>query len=176
MRAFKSSPSSLGEGDHPQGGGGAWHRPLHHSAVADRSPSPCRGGLRSVRFAGYAAVFHHVDRGGDAIAPDAFADTEPVPLCWQHDPAHPVGAIESLAPDATGLRVVARVTEPALAAELAAGRITGLSIGYRALAHRPRDDPRHGPGRTLTRLELVEVSLVHQPMQPLARVLRVATE
>ena len=127
-----------------------------------------------VRFAGYAAVFGHVDRGGDAVAPDAFADVRAVPLCWQHDPARPVGTVESLGTDATGLRVVARVTEPALAREVAAGRITGLSIGYRALAQRARDDPRHGPGRTLTRLELVEVSLVHQPMQPLARVLRVA--
>ena len=128
----------------------------------------------TVRFAGYAAVFDRVDRGGDVIAPGAFASLDPVPLCWQHDPARPVGAIERLEPDATGLRVVARVTEPALAAELAAGRITGLSIGYRALAQSPRADPRHGPGRTLTRLELVEVSLVHQPMQPLARVLRMA--
>ena len=128
----------------------------------------------AVRFAGYAAIFDRVDRGGDLIRPGAFPSTTPVPLCWQHDSARAVGVVESLSADATGLRVVARVTEPALAAELKAGRITGLSIGYRALAQSPRDDPRHGPGRTLTRLELVEVSLVHQPMQPLARVLRVA--
>lgn len=130
--------------------------------------------MSGVRFAGYAAVFDRVDRGGDVIRSGAFLGARPVPLCWSHDPAQPVGTIETLAEDSRGLRVVARLTEPALAATVAAGRVTGLSIGYRVVAARARDDPRLGPGRELTRLELVEVSLVHQPMQPLARVLRVA--
>ena len=37
-------PPRNGEGDHAQHGGGAGSEPLHHSAVAERSPSPFRGG------------------------------------------------------------------------------------------------------------------------------------
>ncbi len=175
MRAFCSSPS-LSRGGGPIGDSRLVEGPVSFSSTMLRMvPLPKRawGGTGVLRFAGYAAVFHHVDRGGDVISPGAFAGVTPVPLCWSHDPARPVGAIETLAEDARGLRVVARVTDAAAAAELAAARVTGLSIGYRVAAQAPRDDPRHGPGRTLTRLELVEISLVHQPMQPLARVLRV---
>ena len=130
---------------------------------------------QGVRFAGYAAIFDRVDRGGDVIRAGAFAATlgTPVPLYWSHDPTRPIGAVETLGEDARGLRVVARVDDPAVGAALALGRLTGLSFGYRVEAGRATDDPRAGPGRELTRLELVEVSVVPQPMQPLARVLRV---
>ena len=149
-----------------------------HRRSPHPNPSPEGEGLvRPVRFAGYAAIFDTVDRGGDVIRPGAFAGgpPRPVPLYWQHDPARPVGAVESLREDARGLRVVARVDQPDLARAVAAGRLTGLSFGYRVQAGRPTDSARGGPGRELTRLSLIEVSLVAQPMQPLARVVAVAT-
>ena len=37
----------------------------------------------SVRFAGYAAVFDAVDRGGDVVRAGAFGPVGPVPLLWQ---------------------------------------------------------------------------------------------
>ncbi len=86
-----------------------------------------------------------------------------VPLLWQHGGA-PVGTIERLGEDARGLRVIGRVAHPRLAALVKAGAVTGLSFGYRVKA------ARAGRVRELTGLELVEVSLVAQPMQPLARV------
>ena len=49
--------------------------------------------------------------------------------------------------------------------------MNGLSFGYRVKAARPS-----GRGRELSALELVEVSLVAQPMQPLARVHAVTEE
>jgi HK97 family phage prohead protease len=93
-----------------------------------------------------------------------------IPLLWQHSPDRPIGRIESLAEDACGLRVIGRLTPEARhAAEAAAllrdGAVGGLSFGYRVRAK----EPRHG-GRTLTDLDLVEVSLVTFPMQPGARV------
>jgi HK97 family phage prohead protease len=129
----------------------------------------------TLRFAGYAALFDRVDRGGDVIRPGAFARAigkgKGVPLLWQHRPERPIGRIESLAEDARGLRVIGRLTPDAgHAAEAAAllrdGAVGGLSFGYRVRVHAPR--PRHG--RTLTDLDLVEVSLVTFPMQPGARV------
>jgi HK97 family phage prohead protease len=121
----------------------------------------------SVRFAGYAAIFGVPDRGGDVVRPGAFAGARPVPLLWQHGGAS-VGQIETLAEDSRGLRVIGRVEVPELALQVQQGAIGGLSFGYRVQA------ARHGRWRELTRLDLVEVSLVPVPMQPLAWVHAVA--
>ncbi len=122
----------------------------------------------SVRFAGYAAVFDHLDRGGDVVRAGAFASLAgPVPLLWQHGGA-PVGVIEQLAEDRRGLRIIGRVDEPRLADLVAKGAVRGLSFGYRV-----RDAGR-GAVRELRAVDIVEVSLVVQPMQPLARVHAVA--
>lgn len=122
--------------------------------------------MAAVGFAGYAAVFDAPDRGGDVIRRGAFAGAEAVPLLWQHRGA-PVGSVR-VAEDARGLRAIGSVDDPALAALVAAGAVDGLSIGYRTL------EARQGVRRELRRVALVEVSLVAQPMQPLARVHAVA--
>lgn len=118
----------------------------------------------SVRFAGHAAVFDAVDRGGDVVRRGAFAGApEAVPLLWQHG-GRAVGKVRVLGEDARGLRVIGSVAEPRLAALVAKGAVTGLSFGYRTRG------VRRGAVRELTEVELVEVSLVAQPMQTLARV------
>lgn len=135
------------------------------------SPSqPLPAGEGLVSFAGYAAIFDRVDRGNDVVRPGAFAASlargAPVPLLWQHDPARVIGTVAMLAEDKRGLRVVGRV-EPRIGALVAAGAVTGLSFGYRvqtAAGSNPRE---------LIAVELVEVSLVKRPMQPLARVIAV---
>ena len=116
-----------------------------------------------MRFAGYAAVFGAVDRGGDVVRPGAFAATGAVPLLWEHRGA-PVGCVERLEEDGRGLRVIGRVDEPRLAGLVAAGAVTGLSFGYRVR------EVRRGLRRELIEVQLIEVSLVAQPMQRLARV------
>ena len=121
----------------------------------------------SVRFAGYAAVFDRVDRGGDVVRAGAFGAPGAVPLLWQHG-GPPVGAVERVEEDARGLRVIGRIDEARLAEMVRAGAVDGLSFGYRVRG------AKHGRVRELTALELVEVSLVVQPMQPLARVHAVA--
>jgi uncharacterized protein len=116
-----------------------------------------------IRFAGYAAVFDRIDRGGDVVRAGAFAAAPAtVPLLWQHDGAA-VGEAR-VAEDARGLRVIGAVAEPKLAQLVAAGAVRGLSFGYRVRA------AKHGRVRELTALDLIEVSLVASPMQPLARV------
>lgn len=130
--------------------------------------APRAGG---VRFAGYASVFDRVDRGGDVVRAGAFAASlrvrRAVPLLWQHRPGAVIGTIETLAEDARGLRVVARVTDAAAAGLVARGALTGLSFGYRVAAARGANP------RELLALDLAEVSLVAMPMQPLARVIAV---
>jgi Escherichia/Staphylococcus phage prohead protease len=126
-----------------------------------------------MRFAGYAAVFGRVDRGGDVVRAGAFQRSlrhkaGSVPLLWQHDPARTIGRIEYLREDGRGLRVIARLSGGAAglrAAELLrAGKVAGLSFGYL-----PRRSSGTAP-RTLEEVELMEVSLVSVPMQPKARV------
>lgn len=130
--------------------------------------------MKPLRFAGYAAIFDRVDRGGDVVRPGAFAravagGAAGVPLLWQHEPGKPIGRIESLAEDRRGLRVTGRLSEgTGVAREAAAllkeGALSGLSFGYRVRG------AAQGAARELTDLDLVEVSLVTFPMQPLARV------
>lgn len=111
-----------------------------------------------MRFAGYAALFDRVDRGGDIIRRGAFADARaPVPVFWQHDSRRRIGTVEMLCEDARGLRVIGRV-------DVRVTPGTGLSFGYRV------NKASYGTNRQLADLELVEVSLVTRPMQPLARV------
>lgn len=130
-----------------------------------------------MRFAGYAALFGRRDRGGDVIEAGAFGESlkrrlaagEALPILWQHDPAQPIGTVERVAEDARGLRVVGRLsgrpgTAVRAAEMLCAGAVDGLSFGYRVVAARG-DAPRR-----LEALDIVEVSLVAHPMQPLARV------
>ena len=126
-----------------------------------------------MRFAGYAAVFDRVDRGGDVVRSGAFRRSlergADIPLLWQHRPGAVIGTIEQLQEDRRGLRVIARLgpSETARHAQrlLAQAKLDGLSFGYRVR------EARSGNGvRELIDLELIEVSLVTTPMQPKARV------
>lgn len=125
-----------------------------------------------MRFAGYAALFDRVDRGGDIVRPGAFAAAlarkAAVPLLWQHRAGRPIGRVEYLREDRRGLRVIGRVMDVEAAALLADGSVSGLSFGYRVR------ETKGAEPRELIALELVEVSLVTFPMQPKARVHAVA--
>jgi len=126
--------------------------------------------MNALKLAGYAAVFNWQDRGGDIIEPGAFAATLAhsggfVPLLWQHDPLRPVGRVVHAAEDRRGLRVIAELEARGDAVRaLRSGAVTGLSFGYRVAASQGQRP------RRLQVLDLVEVSLVTCPMQPLARV------
>ena len=118
-----------------------------------------------MRLAGYAAIFDAPDNGGDIVRKGAFARAAKagLPLLWQHDQRRRIGFVESLSEDARGLRVVAQLDDET--AIVRAG--TGLSFGYRVRAMHKQQY------RELTDLDLIEVSVVTHPMQPLARVLAV---
>jgi HK97 family phage prohead protease len=118
-----------------------------------------------MRLAGYAAIFDAPDKGGDIVRKGAFARAARagLPLLWQHDQRRRIGFVESLSEDARGLRVIAQLNDDS--AVVQAG--SGLSFGYRVRAMQQQEY------RELTDLDLIEVSIVATPMQPLARVLAV---
>ncbi len=119
--------------------------------------------MGAVRFAGYAAIFGRADRGGDVVLPGALVAGGAVPLLWQHR-GDPIGTVEWLGEDARGLRVIGRIDREEVARLVRAGVLAGLSFGYRATR------VRQGAWRTIAAAELIEVSVVAQPMQPLARI------
>lgn len=122
-----------------------------------------------MRFAGYAAVFGRPDKGGDVVRKGAFAAAlqraGEVPLLWQHKAGAVIGRIEHLSEDERGLRVIAVVGDARASRLLGSGKVDGLSFGYRV-----REAKSGGGHRELVELDLVEVSLVANPMQPKARV------
>jgi uncharacterized protein len=83
-------------------------------------------------------------------------------LLRQHDTGRRIGFVESLSEDDRGLRVIGQIDD---GEAVAAG--AGLSFGYRVRAI------HNGTYRELIELDLIEVSIVTHPMQPLARVLAV---
>ena len=130
-----------------------------------------------MRFAGYAARFDLPDSGGDVIRPGAFADiATPLPLLWQHDDARQIGAVDVAREDARGLWVEGALADgDATAAEVArmlgAGAVDGLSFGYRVREAAAGAPARGGaPTRELIALDRIEISIVTNPMQCLARV------
>jgi HK97 family phage prohead protease len=132
-------------------------------------------------FEGYGSVFGVVDSYQEVVAPGAFTDSlaelsakgRPVPVLWQHRQDQPIGIYETIVEDDTGLLVKGRllIDEVAQAKEahalMKAGAVSGLSIGY--WVRESSFDEKTGI-RTLTKLDLVEVSLVTFPANDDARV------
>ncbi len=130
-------------------------------------------------ISGYASVFGAPDQGGDSVEKGAYAASlaalknagRSVKMLWQHDPAKPIGVWDVIVEDDHGLHVSGRLLPDIQAGAEAlslikAGAIDGLSIGYRTKRAKKTPDG----GRSLSELELWEVSLVTFPMLPEARV------
>lgn len=129
-------------------------------------------------FSGYGSVFHVVDSAKEIVAPGAFkaslaSRSRPVPVLWQHRQDEPIGVYGKIHEDEHGLYVEGKllVSEVAKAREayalLKAGAVSGLSIGY--FVRGSRYDEKTGI-RTLTALDLEEVSIVTTPANGEARV------
>lgn len=120
-----------------------------------------------MKIKGYAAIFGTPDKGGDIVQAGAFsatlAERRSIPLLWQHRFGDPVGECDLLREDDHGMWVEATVSHPSGLDQIRRG-VTGLSFGYRV-----RAADRYQQYRHLKELELVEVSLVVQPMHPDAR-------
>ncbi len=123
---------------------------------------------RPVLIEGYAALFGIADMADDIVRAGAFSrslrrDAKP-PMLLQHTSGAIAGRWVRLVEDGRGL-FVRGLVEAKSAHRMLVGGLDGLSIGFR---------PRHwkrriGGGRELMDIDLVEVSLVADPMQPRAR-------
>jgi uncharacterized protein len=132
---------------------------------------------------GYGSVFGVLDNWDDVIDKGAFsaslaehkaAGTMPAML-WQHDADHPIGIWTEMVEDAKGLRVKGQLALDTVKGQearalLKMGAINGLSIGFisKQWAYDVETDVR-----TLTEVDLWEVSLVTFPANEKARVTNV---
>lgn len=129
-------------------------------------------------FTGHGSVFGAVDSYNEVVAPGAFsatlaARTRKLPILWQHRQDSPIGVYDEVREDAKGLFVRGRllVKDVAQAREahalLMEEALSGLSIGY--LVRESTYDEKTGI-RTLTKLDLEEVSIVTSPANDEARI------
>jgi HK97 family phage prohead protease len=132
-------------------------------------------------ISGHGSVFGVVDSYSEIVAPGAFQESlselsakgRKVPVLWQHRTDEPIGVWKDLKEDSRGLfgdaqlliKAVNRAREAHALAE--AGAVTGLSIGY--YIRESSFDERTGI-KTLTKLDLLEISLVTFPANDEARV------
>ena len=132
---------------------------------------------------GYGSVFDVVDNYDDVIAKGAFkasldahkaAGTMPAML-WQHDASQPIGIWTDMVEDSKGLRIKGMLAlETTKGKEVHAllklGALNGLSIGFMS---KQWGYDRDTDVRTLTEVDLWEVSLVTFPANQKARVTNV---
>jgi HK97 family phage prohead protease len=132
-------------------------------------------------FTGYGSVFGNVDSYREVVAPGAFAASlaaikasgDPLPALWQHRSSEPIGGFDELVEDSHGLKVtgwllkddIPRASE---AYALMKRRVVkGLSIGYYVIEDSWNEKDRI---RTLTKLELMEISIVTFPANDQAQI------
>ena len=132
---------------------------------------------------GYGSVFGVLDNWADVIEQGAFAaslaahkaaGTMPAML-WQHDADHPIGVWTEMVEDSRGLRVKGQLALDTVKGQearalLKMGAINGLSIGFISKQWSYDVDT---DVRSLTEVDLWEVSLVTFPANEKARVTNV---
>jgi HK97 family phage major capsid protein/HK97 family phage prohead protease len=122
---------------------------------------------------GLAWPFGTPDRARDLIEKGAFSSPTRLPMLFAHDQGQAIGVWDSITETDTGLTVKGRllIEDVARAREVRAlvreGAVTGLSIGFVT----KKAAPRHGGGRTITALDLHEISIVPVPSHPGARII-----
>lgn len=132
---------------------------------------------------GYGSVFGVRDNYDDVIASGAFAATLAAhkaagtmpAMLWQHDPSEPIGVWTEMIEDAKGLRVKGQLALDTTRGKeahalLKLGALNGLSIGFMS---KQWAYDRDTEVRTLTEIDLWEVSLVTFPANEKARVTQV---
>ncbi|GGA78022.1 peptidase U35 [Brucella endophytica] len=120
---------------------------------------------------GIAWPFGSPDRVGDIIEKGAFTSPDMLPMLFAHDQAQVIGVWDEISETPDGLTVKGRllVDDVERAREVRAmirsKAVSGLSIGFRTKAAKPRQR-----GRTITALDLHEISVVAVPSHPGAQI------
>jgi len=121
---------------------------------------------------GYASVFHIPDAHNDVVLSTAFANLDlasfegqKMNLLWEHNQLFPIGFVEGIDLDASGLYVKCKIALDSFYGSevynlIRNGLVDGLSIGYRTLSCLYNSSIGI---RYLTDVELCEISVVSVP-------------
>lgn len=132
---------------------------------------------------GYGSVYGVRDNYDDVIASGAFGEslkshksngTMPAML-WQHDSSEPIGVWTAMVEDSKGLKITGKLALDTVRGKeahalLKMGALNGLSIGFMS---KQWTYDRDSEVRTLTEIDLWEVSLVTFPANEKARITNV---
>jgi HK97 family phage prohead protease len=134
--------------------------------------------LNGCRIQGYASVFDVIDSHNDLILKGAFYESinkhtmeKKVKLLWQHNHSEPIGIIEELYEDATGLFMTATINSltqrgKEIISLIGQNAINGLSIGFKV-----EDSEYNIDGiRIIKKIDLWEVSVVTFPANEQAQI------
>ncbi|MDO9581867.1 MAG: phage major capsid protein [Desulfomicrobium sp.] len=122
-------------------------------------------------ISGLAWPFGSPDRVGDVIEKGAFTAPASLPMLFAHDQGQVIGVWDEIGETPEGLTVkgkllvedVERARE--VRAMIRAGAVSGLSIGFVT-----KSAKRHPKGRTISALDLHEISVVAVPAHPGAQI------
>lgn len=126
-------------------------------------------------FEGYASVFNNIDSWGDIVLPGSFTETigkkAQVPMLFNHYMDNLIGKATNLGEDDIGLKFDGRLTPGASMADdiyrhMKAQVLDGVSIGFRI---QPGGADMDGKVRKISRVDLLEISMVIAPANKLAR-------
>ena len=134
-------------------------------------------------FEGYGSVFNNKDLGNDVIKYGAFSESikskkpKQIKLLYQHKTDEPIGVIDSLEEDSRGLKIKGRLAMKTQKGKevyelMKMGALDSMSIGYRLSP----DDYKYSDKlkkRTISNLDLMEISMVTFPMNPKAKITKV---
>jgi HK97 family phage prohead protease len=147
------------------------------------------GGLDSVTnglFEGYASTFGNIDSVGDTIMKGAYTETinpenrqAPIAMLANHSASFAIGKWLEMAEDDTGLYVHGELTPGHsvannIYASMKHGAINGLSIGFRVPVGGAEEI--EGGGRRISKVNLVEISVVTFPADASANISVVKSE
>lgn len=158
--------------------------PQRKSSPAERETRSCSLTVKAIgdggEIEGYASVFGVLDTWADIIAAGAFAATISAhksagtmpAMLWQHDGDDPIGVWTEMTEDANGLKIKGRLCLDTSCGKeahalLKMGAINGLSVGFITKAY---EYDTESDVRTITEVDLWEVSLVTFPANSKARV------
>lgn len=180
-QSFAALHATVGGDEHPFVGArdqvlGIVGRSLDLAIAGDEAGEPDETKSRlelkfdmSGTIAGYASCYGlPSDSVRDIVAPGAFTGASEVKMLREHG-GPVIGTWTSISEDDIGLKVTGTVTDAATLADLKAGKLDGLSIGYIATKSRKDSSGR----RVLEKVSLKEISVVKRPASSRARVLSI---
>ena len=135
-------------------------------------------GSHELRLTGYASVFNTLDHHNDIIAKDAFSESITrheqgyrVKLLWQHDQTKPIGVINKLSQDSTGLFVEASINNTITQGREVISLIKQKAIDSFSIGFNIEESTLDSKGqRVILKANLWEVSIVTFPANQQARI------